>query len=130
MAPWNIKTIYRTVREEFPYVYVFAAEDLSSDTILIASLEPLKLDLDVVERAFRDPATRAEARRGGLESPHDVFAYLLLGPEELESFTAGSPDNTDDNARIEFARRAICSATPSSIPTWPRSTARCGPTAA
>jgi hypothetical protein len=102
MSPWNIKTIYRTVRDEFPYVYVFAAEDLSSDTILIASLEPLRLDLGVVERAFRDPTTRAEARRAGLTSPHDVFAYLLLGPEELEAFTAGSPDNTDDNARIEF----------------------------
>jgi spermidine synthase len=103
MAPWNIKTIYRTVREEFPYVYVFAAEDLSSDTILIGSLEPLPLDLDVIERALRDPVTRAEAKRGGFQSAHDVFAYLLLGPEELESFTAGSPVNTDDNARIEFA---------------------------
>jgi spermidine synthase len=103
MAPWNIKTIYRTVREEFPYVYVFAAEDLSSDTILIGSMEPLPLDLEVIERAFRDPVTRAEAKRGGFSSPHDVLAYLLLGPDELESFTAGSPDNTDDNARIEFA---------------------------
>ena len=27
MAPWNIKTIFGTVRAEFPYVYVFAAED-------------------------------------------------------------------------------------------------------
>jgi spermidine synthase len=103
MSPWNIKTIYRTVREEFPYVYVFAAEDLSSDTILIASEHPLTLDLGVLERAFRDPTTRAEAKRGGLSSPHDVVAYLLLGPEELASFTAGSPDNTDDNARIEFS---------------------------
>ena len=103
MAPWNIKTIYGTVREAFPYVYVFAAEDLSSDTILIGSLDPLPLDLDVIEKAFRDPVTRAEARRGGFATAHDVFAYLLLGPEELESFTAGSPINTDDNARIEFA---------------------------
>ncbi|MDB4979889.1 MAG: hypothetical protein JWM82_641 [Myxococcales bacterium] len=103
MSPWNIKTIYRTVREEFPYVYVFSAEDLSSDTILIASLEPLSLDLDVLTKAFRDPTTRAEAKRGGLASPHDVVSYLLLGPDELASFTAGSPDNTDDNARIEFS---------------------------
>ncbi len=102
MAPWNIKTIYKTGREEFPYVYVFSAEDLSSDTILIATTSPLKLDLDVIKRAFRYPTTRAEARRGGLESPHDALAYLLLGPEELEAFTAGAPDNTDDNARIEF----------------------------
>jgi spermidine synthase len=103
MSPWNIKTIYRTLHEEFPYVYVFAAEDLSSDTILIASLEPVALDLSTLERAYRDPKTRAEARRAGLPTPHDVVAYLLLGPEEIESFTAGSPDNTDDNARIEFS---------------------------
>jgi spermidine synthase len=103
LAPWNVKTIYRTVREEFPYVYVFAAEDLSSDTILIASETPLKLDLGAVERAFAHPATRAEARRGLIESAHDVFAYLLLTPDEIESFAAASPLNTDDNARIEFA---------------------------
>ena len=46
MAPWNIKTIYGTVRQEFPYVYVFAAEDLSSDTILVGSMKPLPLDID------------------------------------------------------------------------------------
>ncbi|HEX2658281.1 MAG TPA: fused MFS/spermidine synthase [Polyangia bacterium] len=103
LAPWNIKTIYRTVRDEFKYVYVFAAEDLSSDTILIASMEPLKLDLPTVQRAFAHDQTRAEAARGLITSPHDVFAYLLLTPEELESFTTGSPDNTDDNARIEFS---------------------------
>lgn len=103
MAPWNIKTIYGTVRGEFPYVYVFAAEDLSSDTILVGSMRPLPLDIDLLERAFRNPIVRAEARRGGLSSPHDALAYLLLGPEELESFTAGAPRNTDDNARIEFA---------------------------
>jgi len=102
LAPWNIKTIYRTVRDEFRYVYVFAAEDLSSDTILIATEEPLKLDLKTVARAFSHPITRAEAKRGLIETPHDVFAYLLLTPDELESFTTGSPDNTDDNARIEF----------------------------
>jgi tetratricopeptide (TPR) repeat protein len=65
-------------------------------------MKPLPLDIDVLERAFRDPKTRAEARRGGFNSPHDVLAYLLLTPEELESFTAGAPINTDDNARIEF----------------------------
>ena len=103
LAPWNIKTIYRTVRDEFKFVYVFAAEDLSSDTILIATQEPLKLDLAAVERALSHPQTRAEAKRGLLESPHDVFAYLLLAPDEVESFTTGSPINTDDNARIEFS---------------------------
>jgi spermidine synthase len=103
MAPWNIKAIYRTLAQEFPYVMVFAAEDLSSDTILIASRHPINLDVRQIARAFQDPIVAAEAKRAGFASPHDVPAFLLLGPEELRSFTAGARINTDDNALIEFA---------------------------
>lgn len=103
MAPWNIKAIYRTLAGEFPYVMVFAAEDLSSDTILIASRKPIDLDIRKIARAFQDPVTAAEAKRAGFETPHDVPAFLLLGAEEMRSFTAGAQLNTDDNALIEFA---------------------------
>lgn len=103
MAPWNIKAIYRTLADEFPYVMVFAAEDLSSDTILIASRKPIELDIRKIARAFENPVTAAEAKRAGFNSPHDIPAFLLLGPEELHSFTAGAQLNTDDNALIEFA---------------------------
>jgi spermidine synthase len=103
MAPWNIKAIYRTLADEFPYVMVFAAEDLSSDTILIASRRPINLDVRQIARAFENPIVAAEAKRAGFASPHDVPAFLLLGPEELRSFTAGARINTDDNALIEFA---------------------------
>lgn len=103
MAPWNIKAIYRTLVDQFPYVMVFAAEDLSSDTILIASRKPIDLDIRKIAKAFDNPVTAAEAKRAGFDSPHDIPAYLLLGPEELRSFTAGAATNTDDNALIEFA---------------------------
>jgi spermidine synthase len=103
MAPWNIKAIYRTLASEFPYVMVFAAEDLSSDTILIASRKPIELNIRKIARAFEDPVTAAEAKRAGFESPHDVPAFLLLNSEEVRSFTAGAQLNTDDNALIEFA---------------------------
>jgi spermidine synthase len=103
LAPWNVKSIYRTLRAEFAHVLVFSPEDLSSDTILIASNSPLRLDRRRVEQRLADPTTGAEARRAGLASAHDVFAHLLLGPEEVESFSAGAELNTDDNARIEFS---------------------------
>jgi spermidine synthase len=102
MAPWNIKSIYRTLKEEFPHVMVFAAEDLSSDTILIASRQPLPIDVQRIARALEHEATRKEAARAGWQSAHDIPAHLLLTSEELESFTAGAVANTDDNARIEF----------------------------
>jgi spermidine synthase len=103
LAPWNVKTIYRTLREEFPHVLAFSPEDLSSDTILIASTTPIRLDRHRLEQRLADPATGREAARAGLGSAHDVLAHLLLGPEEVEAFSAGAELNTDDNARIEFA---------------------------
>jgi spermidine synthase len=103
LAPWNVKTIYRTLREEFPYVLAFSPEDLSSDTILIASTRPIPLDRQRLEQRLADAATGREAARAGLGSAHDILAHLLLGPAEVEAFSAGAELNTDDNARIEFA---------------------------
>jgi spermidine synthase len=103
LAPWNIKSIFKTLGSEFPYVYVFAAEDLSSDTIAIASLRPLSLDLSLVARNLAHPATAREARRAGVHDAGEIPSQLLFGPEEIDAFTAGATINTDDNARIEFS---------------------------
>jgi len=103
MSSKNIKTILRSFSEVFPYTYVFAAEDLSSDVILVAANHPLALDLPSLRRNWAaNPTLAAELKRGGVPSAEDVIAQLLLVPEELPAFTAGSPINTDDNALIEF----------------------------
>ena len=48
--------------------------------------------------------TRAEAKRAGFDSPHDVLAYLLLGPEELRLVRRRPPSSTPTTTRcIEFA---------------------------
>lgn len=103
MAPWNVKSIYRTLASEFPYLTVFSAEDLSSDTILIGSMKPLPLDAERMRKLFDIPAVKAEAARAGWHSPYDVFAQVLLAPDEVLPFSAGAELNTDDNALIEFA---------------------------
>lgn len=103
LSPANVKTILRTFSEVFPYTYVFAAEDLSSDLILVAANHPLSLDLARLARNFHLPQLAAELKRADVLAPEDILAYLLLTPEEIAAFTMGSPINTDDNALIEFA---------------------------
>jgi spermidine synthase len=98
----NIKTLLRSFASVFPNTYVFAAEHLSSDVILVASHRPMPLDLLRLRRNFQDPRLRAELRRASVESAEEILADLLLTPDELWAFTAGAPLNTDDNARIEF----------------------------
>ncbi|MFO0574317.1 MAG: fused MFS/spermidine synthase [Polyangia bacterium] len=98
----NIKTLLRSFASVFPYTYVFAAEHLSSDVILVASHKPMPLDLRRLRRNFQIPGLRAELRRASVESAEEILADLLLTPDELWAFTAGAALNTDDNARIEF----------------------------
>jgi spermidine synthase len=102
MSSKNIKTILRSFATVFPYTYVFAAEDLSSDVIMVAANHPLALDLPSLRRNWQNPVLQAELKRGGVTTAEDLIAQLLLVPEELPAFTAGSPINTDDNALIEF----------------------------
>jgi hypothetical protein len=88
LSPENIKTIYRTFASQFAHVVVFAAEDLSSDTVMLGSDSPLPLDLERVSRAFADPAIRTELERAYVHSPFDVFARVILASkEEVLSYT-------------------------------------------
>ncbi|MCA1663808.1 MAG: hypothetical protein LC659_05995, partial [Myxococcales bacterium] len=103
MSSKNIKIILKSFAEVFPYTYVFSAEDLSSDVILVATNHPLSLDVHALSLGFADETLRKELKRGGVESAEDIVAYLLLTPDEIPAFTAGSPLNTDDDAIIEFA---------------------------
>src|SRR5581483_954749 len=117
MSSKNIKTILRSFAEVFPYTYVFSAEDLSSDVILVATNKPLGLDVAALRKNWRDARLAAELKRGGVESAEDLIAYLLLTPDEIPAFTAGSPLNTDDNALIEFnAPRDLLGSTRTSDP--------------
>lgn len=112
MSPENIKTILRTFAGVFPHVVLFASEDLSSDTILVGSFEPLEFDLDRVQRELGDARVAKELERGYIADAADVFARaLLVDRAELLEFANGPdrsrwaslPLNTDDNARIEFS---------------------------
>ena len=102
MSPRNIKTILHTFAEVFPYTYVFSAEDLSSDVIMVAANHPLPLDRQRLAKNFVNDRLRAELARGAVKSADDIIAYLLLTPAEIGAYTAGTDVNTDDNALIEF----------------------------
>jgi spermidine synthase len=103
LGPRNVKRIYRTFADAFPHVYAFSAADLSADTILIGSMAPLPLDVPRLRKLFEHGQLVAELRRGGVETPEDLVAMLILAPSEVSAFTAGADVNTDDNVLLEFS---------------------------
>jgi spermidine synthase len=104
LGPRNVKMIYRTFAESFTYVYAFTPGDETTDTILLGSEKPLHLDLVALRRRMLESdALRAELKRAEIETAEDLVASILLGPDEVASFTAGGAINTDDNAKLEYA---------------------------
>jgi predicted membrane-bound spermidine synthase len=82
LSPENVKIIYRTLASQFKHVVVFSAEDLSSDTILVASDAELPFDLARLRAAVQLPGVADELERAYVHSPYDVLARVLLGDRD------------------------------------------------
>jgi spermidine synthase len=103
LSPRNVQTLYRTFAHNFRYVIAFAADDQSSDTILVGSDEPLPLNIPRIEERLRIPSVEKELARARIRGPESVLARVLMASrEEVLKFSADAPLNTDDNARIEL----------------------------
>ncbi|MCK9523083.1 MAG: fused MFS/spermidine synthase [Proteobacteria bacterium] len=116
LSPANIRTIFRTFADVYPYVMLFTAEDLSSDTVLLGSFSPIELDRARLAALFDDPRIRDELSRAYIFQETDVLARILLvDRDEVDAYTSVTADgerfldlreqviNTDDNAIIEFS---------------------------
>lgn len=117
LSPQNIKTIYRTFASQFEHVVVLSADDRSSDTVMLGSDQPIRLDLERVQQAFapvecqdEDPARHCycerdaesgdlrnptcpseiaiELERANVYTPFDIFARTLLATrDEVMAYT-------------------------------------------
>ena len=88
LSPQNIKTIFRTFASQFRYVVVFAAENLSSDTVVLGSDSPLPLDLARVRRTYELPGAAALLEEARISSPYDVFSRVILASrDEIQQYT-------------------------------------------
>ncbi|HEX6245962.1 MAG TPA: hypothetical protein VFZ61_33785, partial [Polyangiales bacterium] len=96
LSPESIKTIYRTFASQFRYVLAFAAEELSSDTILVGSDAPLPLSVDHVARALADTRVASELERAYIHSPYDVWSRILFASrDEILSFAQREQRRTE-----------------------------------
>ncbi|HVH04868.1 MAG TPA: fused MFS/spermidine synthase, partial [Myxococcota bacterium] len=95
------RSIVATLQSVFPDVMIFNPPG-SSDTILVASMRPLRIDLDRLDERWRDPSTRAELARVGLEGPATLLAGVAIAPDGVRRLAEGGRINTDDNMYVEF----------------------------
>lgn len=87
MSPENIKVIFRTFAEVYQHVIVLAADDHSSDTVVLGSDAPLPLDLERLRRSWGLEVegritVAAQLERADIHAPYDVFARVLLATRD------------------------------------------------
>jgi spermidine synthase len=125
MSPENIKTIYRTFASQFRYVLAFAAEELSSDTILVGSDSPLPIDLAHTRRVMSEPRVKAELARAFLFSPYDFWSRTLFASQgEIMRFTQiarrfehGKLVSPDRSTGAEPCMKPACTRAPAELNT-------------
>ena len=86
LSPVNIRTLLRSFATMFPYTYVFTSEYGSSDMILVATKQPMSLDLNRLRKNFRCRRCAPSCHAQGIDRPEEVLADLLLTPDEIWRF--------------------------------------------
>jgi len=106
LSPENIQAVFRAIAAVFPYMIVFAAEDLSSDTVILGSYDPIPMDHGRIQRALSTPRAQRELERAYIYSPFDVFARVILASrEEVLAYSSqpsvagrGCPEGTENQS--------------------------------
>ncbi len=103
LRPENVRRIFATFLDTFPYVHAFSSKARSTDLILVGSDQPLRFSPDSFHGAFEIPEVRRELQRAGVQTPEELPGLLFMTDRELRDFAASADLNTDDNGLLEFS---------------------------
>jgi spermidine synthase len=100
----GLKVMIRSVREAFPYVYIWRPEGGRNEFCIIQGrLEPLEVDYGAVARSMADPEVLDDLDDIGIRRPEEVLALLLYDHAAVDRWMADVDQlNTDDNGYLEF----------------------------
>ncbi|HEY7338414.1 MAG TPA: fused MFS/spermidine synthase [Bryobacteraceae bacterium] len=103
-----VKSAVATFFEVFPNGTIWGNpyQGKGHDMVLLGQAEPLRIDLDAMERRFgyRDDANKIPQSLAeiGMESPEDLFATYAGRRSDLTDWLKGAAINRDRNLRMEY----------------------------
>ncbi|HSQ78398.1 MAG TPA: fused MFS/spermidine synthase, partial [Nitrospirota bacterium] len=96
----NLKSVVRTLSENFPYIMVWLTHN---DAELVGSNAPIVIDEKDLERRIRVPEVLQDLERVKMGSAEDFLSYFVMGSEGAKAYSSGGRTNTDDNLYLEFS---------------------------
>ena len=97
------RMMIRTMMAEFPHVSLWVPSRMEG--VVIASMEPLKIDVAAWQQRMNEPALRADMDAIGFRSPEDLVATFVAADGALAKFAGDLPAITDDRPHIEYFNR-------------------------
>jgi len=97
----DLRSVIAAFQSAFPEVLLFETVD-GVDLLLLGSQEPLRIDLEKLDRKVAELDVRMDLARVGMSSAVDILTTFRLGDREVRRLVRNAPRNTDDNARVEF----------------------------
>lgn len=97
----SLRSVLATFHETFPHVAMFRVQGAGKgkDLILVGSRQALSLDR--IDARMKDPRTKADLARVGINTTEDVMAWFVCDENQLGPAVAGAIINTDDNMHVE-----------------------------
>lgn len=100
MPPESFAAILRTLGEVFPYYQVW--EMSLNDYLVVASTEPLAIDMESLFFSFHRPALQQEVGRIYITNPFQLANHYVTDREHLSEWLADAEVLTDDRNSLEF----------------------------
>jgi spermidine synthase len=97
--PTQYKLIMRTYLEVFPHATLWLDGNL-----MVGSLEPLRLDPDLLARKRAAARTAAALDEIGLQSFATLKSWYTAGPDDMRRFVGPGEVLTDDRPLLEYHR--------------------------
>ncbi|HXA66852.1 MAG TPA: fused MFS/spermidine synthase [Bryobacteraceae bacterium] len=103
----TIRSELATFFRAFPNGTLWAnlRDGLGYDMVFMGQIEPLKIDLDEVQRRFSRPdyaAVRQSLADIDINSPYDLFSTYTGAGSDLRPWTRSALINTDQNLRLSY----------------------------
>jgi len=97
------RMMIRTMMAEFPHVSLWVPSRMEG--VVIASMEPLRIDVADWQRRMSVPALGRDLEAIGFRSPEDIVATFVAADGALSRFAGDLPTITDDRPRVEYFNR-------------------------
>ncbi len=94
------RMLLKAITDVFPHVQLWVPARLEG--VVLASMQPLEIDLEQWQQRWRVPEVRENLAEVGYDGPESLLGAYLMDDATLRRYVAGVPAVTDDRPAIEY----------------------------